>query len=91
MAFMQTAVQGLAENGEIETVYKMLTQPECPGYAYWIRQGMTSLCEQWDTSKSRNHVACGDFSACFFRYFAGFRHIPDYPGWQNLEIRPVIR
>ncbi len=81
-------LRALADNGYVDAAYRMLTQPECPGYAHWLSLGATSLFEQWDGSKSRNHVCFGDFSAWMFRYLAGFRHLPESPGWQRLEIRP---
>jgi hypothetical protein len=47
----------LMDNGQEELLFTMLNHDGLPGYGYQIRQGMTTLTEQWDPSQgaSRNH------------------------------------
>lgn len=47
----------LIDNGQHELLYRMLDHDDVPGYGYQIRQGMTTLTEQWDPTlgASRNH------------------------------------
>lgn len=81
-------LRALAEHGYAEAAYRLLTQPECPGYAHWLTLGATTLFEQWDGSKSRNHVCFGDFSAWLYRYLAGLAPDPESPGFRHILIRP---
>ncbi len=63
----------LSENGYEELLYKMVTNPSMPSYAYWINNGMTSLCEMWDMSASRNHHMFSEVDNWFYKYLAGIR------------------
>lgn len=61
----------LSENGYINTVYKMVTNPTMPGYAYWINQGMTTLCESWDMHDSLNHHMFSEVDNWLYKYVGG--------------------
>lgn len=63
----------LSENGRSDLVYKMITNPEYPSYAYWINQGMTTLCENWDMTGSQNHHMYSEVDHWFYRYIGGIR------------------
>lgn len=63
----------LSENGFAEVAYKMVTNPTMPSYAYWINQGMTTLCESWDMENSLNHHMFSEVDMWFYRYIAGIR------------------
>ena len=78
----------LADHGYICSAYKMLTQSEFPGYAHWLKLGATTLFEQWDGTKSRNHPTFGDFSAWLYCYLAGIVLDPDNPGFKHIKIQP---
>jgi alpha-L-rhamnosidase len=82
------ALRALAENGYAGHAFKMLTQPEFPGWANWLGQGANTLWEQWDGSESRNHPVFGDFSAWLFQYLAGIAPDPKYPGFKHFTIHP---
>lgn len=47
----------LANNGKRELLYRMLNHTDVPGYGYQIKQGHTTLTEQWDSKlgASMNH------------------------------------
>ncbi|MBM6991697.1 MAG: family 78 glycoside hydrolase catalytic domain [Prevotella sp.] len=47
----------LIDHHQQELLYTMLNHDSLPGYGYQIRQGMTTLAEQWDPAQgaSRNH------------------------------------
>lgn len=47
----------LAQNNQRKLLYKMLNHCDIPGYGYQIKQGMTTLTEQWnpDHGASMNH------------------------------------
>lgn len=63
----------LTENGQAELLYRMITNPTMPSYAYWIRQGMTTLCEHWDMTASRNHHMYSEVDFWFYKYLAGIQ------------------
>ena len=69
----------LSENGYAEALYKMITNPTAPSYAYWINDGMTTLCEQWGyvdrdgQECSRNHHMFSEVDNWFYKYIAGIR------------------
>jgi alpha-L-rhamnosidase len=78
----------LAENGRADVAFKVFTQPELPGWANWLRQGATTLRENWDGSDSQNHIMFGDISACLYQYFAGIVPDPEHPGFSRVTVRP---
>lgn len=63
----------LSEYGYAETAYKLTTNPEYPSYAYWILNGMTTLCETWDMSNSCNHHMFSEVDMWMYKYIAGIR------------------
>ena len=80
--------RALADNGHADLALRFFTQEAYPGWIKWLRRGAVSLWENWEGHSSRNHIMFGDLSAWFFRYAAGFRHLPEHPGWQHLAIEP---
>ena len=73
----------LSRYGYVEDTYKLLTQPEYPGYGHWVKIGATTLWETWSGLWSRNHIMHGDFLAWFFIYLGGLR-----PGKGEFLIKP---
>lgn len=67
----------LSENGYAELVYKMVTNPTAPSYAYWINNGMTTLCERWGMEASHNHHYFSEVDHWFYKYLAGINITPD--------------
>jgi len=78
----------LAENGYAELAYKIITQPEFPGWGNWLKKGATTLWEHWDGKSSINHIMFGDISAWMYQYIAGIIPDPDAPGFKHFFIRP---
>lgn len=73
----------LSENGRADIVYKMVTNPTAPSYAYWINNGMTTLCEMWNMEQSRNHHMFSEVDNWFYKHLAGI-HISE----NGLLIKP---
>lgn len=70
----------LAENGEIDTAIKMLTNPTAPSYAQWVNDGDTTLCEgfyEYDGLSSHNHHFWGNISAFFMEQICGIKPMAD--------------
>ena len=80
--------RALAANGHIDLAFQLITQPEFPGWVHWLRQGATTLWEDWKGEYSRNHVMFGDISAWMFHYLAGIQPDPEHPGFRQVVIAP---
>lgn len=78
----------LGENGFKEDLLKILTQPEMPGWGYWVKVGATTFREQWNGNDSQNHIMFGDPSACMYRYLAGIA--PAEPGFRSFTLSPAV-
>lgn len=80
--------RALAENGQVDLAYRLLTQRDYPGWAYWIENGATTLYETWDGRASRNHIMFGDIDAWMFHYVAGLRPDAAHAGFAHTTVRP---
>lgn len=67
----------LSENGYGDVLYRMVTNPTAPSYAYWMNLGLKNLCEQWflvnrfDQIESLNHHMFSEVEHWFYRHVAG--------------------
>ena len=61
----------LSENGYMDVLYKAVTNPEMPSYAYWINNGATGLCEHWRMQSSNNHHMFSEIDNWFYKYIGG--------------------
>ena len=75
----------LAENGEAELAFKMITRKDEPSFGNWIERGATSMWENFGSPQSRNHHFYGDIAAFFIKYIAGLYYIFD-----KIEISPCF-
>ncbi len=82
--------RALAENGAVETAFKIITQESFPGWVHWLRQGATTLWEDWSGASSQNHVMFGDVSAWMYNYLAGIKPDIAQPGFTYVTIRPHV-
>ena len=76
----------LAEYGYADDAWKLMTQPELPGYQWFFRDGEDTLWETWGGGSSHNHIMFGDPSAWAFEYVAGI--VPLEPGFRKVAFRP---
>lgn len=83
--------KALSENGLDTLLYKMINHDEVPGYGFQLKQGATTLSEQWDPREgaSRNHFMMGQIDAWFFTALAGIENLGtlDKP---IITIRPQV-
>lgn len=75
----------LSDNGYAETVYKMVTNPTYPSYAYWMLKGYNNLLESWNISSSCNHHMFSEVDHWFYRHIAGI-HLDE----NGLLIKPCF-
>ena len=84
----------LAENGEVDLAYNMITRPDFPSYGNWVKRGSTTLRESFlptdDDVDSLNHHFWGDVSAWFYTYLAGMRINPRGTDITNVDIKPLF-
>lgn len=79
----------LSEYGHHDVAYTVANQTTHPSWGYWIKQGMTSLLEEWNLeARSRNHHFLGAIDEWFYQYLAGIRE-PAEPGFEHVEIAPL--
>lgn len=78
----------LAENGEIDTVIRILENPTSPSYMQWIDMGETGLCESFNSKSdtdSHNHHFWGNISAVFMEQICGIKVCAD-----KIKIEPFF-
>lgn len=84
----------LTDNGYADTAYKVVTNTTYPSWGYWIRQGATTLHENWKTDviidNSLNHIMFGEVGAWLFKGLAGITPSEDNPGFRHVNIRPFF-
>lgn len=78
----------LSDHGNAEVAYRVASQETQPSWGWWIKQGATTLWEQWTTADSHNHIMYGDVAAWFAKTLAGLNPDPQSPGFQHVIIRP---
>jgi alpha-L-rhamnosidase len=81
-------MHSLSENGHAETAYRIATQTDYPSWGRWIKEGATTLYEDFDGRSSLNHIMLGDISNWFYRSLAGLNPDPAKPGFKNVIVRP---
>ena len=84
--------QVLSDNGYDELLFEMLNHYEAPGYGYQIRQGATTLTEQWmpENGSSQNHFMMGQADEWLFKSIAGIRQRKGAHGMRHLLIAPQL-
>lgn len=82
--------RALADHGYGADALQIFLQPEFPGYQHMLNQGATTLWETWEGNDSLQHVMFGDPSAWCFQYLGGIRPLMEGPGFQKVELSPVI-
>jgi len=81
-------LRALSEGGRTDLAYRIVSQPEMPGWAYWMTQGATTLWEAWKPGTSSNHIMFGDVSNWMLQWLAGIQPDPEAPGFERVLIRP---
>ncbi len=77
----------LAEFGYAETGFNIFTQDKYPGWCKWVRDGETTLLEDFAGTSSHNHIMYGDISAWMMQYAGGLE--PDFsrPGFREVVLK----
>jgi alpha-L-rhamnosidase len=86
-------LEALSASGYGNSVNEIVNSTSFPGWGFMIDRGATTLWETWkesDNTYSNCHPMFGSVSEWFFRWLAGIRPNPDYPGFENFIIAPVL-
>lgn len=66
--------QTLAENGYVDTAYRVLLQDTAPSWLYEVHQGATTLWETWEGDASLNHYSYGAITGWLISGVAGIQY-----------------
>lgn len=88
----KTILNALSENGYADLAYEVASQETYPSWGWWIKNGATTLLENWDiqadSDLSRNHIMFGEIGAWFFKALGGIFPDPEKPGFKNVLLKP---
>ena len=86
----------LAEHGDHELIYKVLTNPEYPGWGYMLQQGAVSVWERWESDlahrdmQSYCHSMFGSYDVWFYQYLCGITIKSNCRGMGEIDFRPAV-
>jgi alpha-L-rhamnosidase len=88
----------LADAGQADAAFALLTQTTYPSWGYMVGRGATTVWESWDViqpdgtfkkaANSFNHVVYGSFGDWMYRAVGGIAPDPSAPGFKRIVIRP---
>lgn len=85
-------LNALSENGYAELAYEVALQETYPSWGWWIKNGATTLYENWDIKSDRdlsmNHIMFGEIGAWFYKGLGGIFPDPENPGFKNMILKP---
>lgn len=85
-------LNALSENGYADLAYKVAAQETFPSWGWWIKNGATTLYENWPIDAksdiSMNHIMFGEIGAWFYKALGGIKPDPKYPGFKNILLEP---
>ena len=90
----KTILNALSENGYADLAYVVATQETYPSWGWWIKNGATTLLENWPIDAksdiSQNHIMFGEIGAWFFKAPGGIKPDPLNPGFKNIMLQPYF-
>lgn len=88
----KTILNALSENGYAELAYEVALQESYPSWGWWIKNGATTLYENWniesDRDLSMNHIMFGEIGAWFYKGLGGIFPDSEKPGFKNIILKP---
>ena len=84
----------LSQNGYAETAYRVAVQDTYPSWGWWVRNGSTTLLENWNLEANRdvsdNHMMFGEIGAWFYKGLGGIMPDEDEPGFRHIRLSPYF-
>jgi len=84
----KTVPRMLTRYGYAQAAYEMASKEEYPSWGWWLKKGMTTLCEAWDMGGSLDHAFLGDIAAWYVNCIVGINPDPEDPGFKNILMTP---
>ncbi|WP_313786753.1 alpha-L-rhamnosidase C-terminal domain-containing protein [Flagellimonas pelagia] len=88
----KTLLGALSQNGYADLAFTVASQETYPSWGWWIKNGATTLYENWDidasSDLSRNHIMFGAISAWFYKSLGGILPNEQSPGFKSFILRP---
>jgi len=85
-------LNALSENGYADIAYQIAAQEDYPSWGWWIKNGATTLYENWNIESARdislNHIMFGEIGAWLYKGLGGIKPDPEKPGFKNVWIEP---
>jgi alpha-L-rhamnosidase len=82
----------LSDNGYADVAYSIASQETFPSWGWWIKNGATTLYENWDvfakSDLSLNHIMFGEIGAWYYKGIGGIKIDPANPGFKNVLLEP---
>ncbi|CAM3405971.1 family 78 glycoside hydrolase catalytic domain [Flavobacterium chungbukense] len=89
----KTLLNALSENGYADAAYKIASQEDFPSWGYWIKNGATTLYENWPlhvekNDASLNHIMFGEIGAWMYKGLGGIFPDENLPGFKHIILKP---
>ena len=84
------AFSALVKKGYPEVFLRVITNPEYPSYGYWIREGATTMWQNWDGSQSRNHIMFGFVDEYMYDVLLGLKNEGHSAGYREFVLQPFF-
>ncbi|MBO0947965.1 glycoside hydrolase family 78 protein [Fibrella sp. HMF5405] len=88
----KTILNALSDNGQSDLAYAVASQETFPSWGWWIRNGATTLYENWPIDAtsdiSMNHIMFGEIGAWYYKALGGLKPDPTQPGFKNVLLEP---
>tara|TARA_R110002050_G_scaffold261165_4_gene401144 strand:+ start:3908 stop:6604 length:2697 start_codon:yes stop_codon:yes gene_type:complete len=88
----KSILNALSENGYEDLAYEIASQETFPSWGWWIKNGATTLYENWDINSkhdiSKNHIMFGEIGAWFFKGIGGIFPDSNASGFKNVILKP---
>lgn len=85
-------LNALSENGYADLAYKLASKDTYPSWGWWIKNGATTLFENWRTDGYRdislNHIMFGEISAWYYKALGGLFPDASVPGFKHIILKP---
>lgn len=73
--------------------FEVATQTTFPSYGYWLKNGSTTLLEEWGAANSHNHQMFGSIGEYFYKYLAGIQSPMENKtsaGYRHIYLQPFV-
>lgn len=80
----------LSDCGLSSLAWEILHKDDYPSFGQMVKEGSTTMWEQFDAMHSHDHPMFGGSLVWLYRYLAGIRPDPDHPAYKHSFIRPFL-